>query len=236
MSAANHLRMALGGIDGKGLTAQFLANPEAVTTVAENCERLALWTNALRVADPDNQAAPFLLEMQRSSHDVAALLALALYVPAAAAMRASCETALYYTYFRSHLAELTTLATKADYYISKAEILAFHEIHSSSYRHASRDFGFPGALNSWYSSVSRIVHGQLPGRWGRRLALEDTKHDQSILKAALETFTKGVQVTHTLLLLTAGAELWGRVHHEAKKALLKGIPAPQRAVLGLDGK
>lgn len=128
------------------------------------------------------------------------------------------------------------MAINGDYYISKVEILDFHKLHSPFYRHASGDFGFPGALNSWYSSVSGIIHGQLPGKWGGRLALEDTKHDETVLRAALETFTKGVQVTHTLLLLTAGAELWGRFHHEAKKALLKGMPASQRAVLDLDGK
>lgn len=236
MSAEDQLRKALGLIDGKVLAAEFLADAAAVTAVAAACERLALWTNVLRTAEPENLATPFLFEMQRSSHDVAALLASAFYVPAAAAMRTACETALYYTYFRNHAAELTTLAMQPEYFISKAEVLDFHKQHSPHYRRVGRDFGFPGVLDTWYSRVSAIVHGQLPGAWGRRLALEDTKHEPPVLKVALATFTEGVEVIHLLLLLTAGVELWGRFHHEAKKALLKGMPAQRRTLLGLDGK
>jgi hypothetical protein len=236
MAADDQLRKALGAIDGNALIAEFLADPATVTAVAQACERLALWTNALRGAEPENAAIPFLMEMQRSSHDVAALLSTALYVPAAAAMRTACETALYYTFFRSHPAELTTLATDSDYFISKQEILDFHKQHSPLYRKAAREFGFPGGLNKWYSSVSAIVHGQIPGTWGRRLALEDTKHEPAVLKAAVKTLCDGVEVTHILLLLTAGAELWGRFHHEAKRALLKGMPVSRRTLLGLDGR
>lgn len=236
MAADDHLRKALGAIDGKALVAEFLVDGAAVATVAAACERLALWANVLRSAEPENPAAPFLFEMQRSSHDVAALLAAAFYVPAAAAMRAACETSLYYSYFRTHIAELSTLAVRPEYFISKAEILDFHKEHSPYYRRVGRDFGFPTVLDSWYSRVSAIVHGQLPGTWGQRLALEDTKHELPVLKVALATFTEGVEVIHLLLLLTVGAELWGRFHHEAKKALLKGMPAPRRALLGLDGK
>ena len=236
MPVEDQLRQALGVIDGKALMAEFLADAAAVATVATGCERLALWANVLRFAESDNPAAPFLFEMQRSAHDVAALLASALYVPAAAAMRATCETALYYSYFRTHIAELSTLAARPEYFVSKAEVLDFHKEHSPHYRKAGRDFGLPTLLDSWYSRVSAVVHGQLPGTWGQRIALQDTKHDLKVLKVALAMFTEGVEIIHLLLLLTVGAELWARFHHEAKKVLLKGMPSARRSLLELDGK
>lgn len=236
MSADDQLRGALADIDWNELTREFLADGASVSAIAGGCEKLALWTNALRGAEPDNLAAPFLLEMQRSSHDVAGLLATALYVPAAAAMRTACETALYYTFFRSHLAELSSLVARADYYVSKKEILHYHKEHSQRYRQVARDLGFPGRLDTWYSQMSAVIHGQLPGTWGRRLALKDTKYEPAVLVVAQHAFTEGVEVIHFLLLLTVGSELWDRFHHSAKKALLKGVTTAQRTLLGLDGK
>jgi len=68
------------------------------------------------------------------------------------------------------------------------------------------------------------------------MALEETKHEPQVLKLALAMFSEGVDVIHLFLFLTVGVELWGRIHHEAKKSLLKGMPAARRALLGLDGK
>jgi len=235
MSSEASLKASLDSLDAATRITEFVADGSAVTAVALGCERLALWVNTIRSAEPENPSLPFLFEMQRSSHDVAALLATAFYVPAAAAMRSSCETAMYYSFFRSHTVELTTLATDPSYYISKKEILDFHKQHSPAYVNNARDFGFPSILNEWYSRVSAVVHGQLPGAWGRRVSLDKTKHDQKVLAVALKTFAEGVHVIDLFLLLTVGAELWGRVHHESKKLLLKGVPAPKRALLGLDG-
>ena len=236
MSAENSLKSALNSLDGGSRISEFIANEKAVTSVADSCAQIALWANTIRDAEPSNPALAFLYEMQRSSHDVAALLANAFYVPCAAAMRSCCETALYYTYFRTHQVELVTLASNPNYYISKQEILDFHKLHSPKYAKFSRGLGFPTVINEWYSRVSAVVHGQLPGAWGTRLALSDTKHEQKVLNIALKTFAEGTQTIHLLLLLTVGGELWGSFHHEAKRILLKGIPAATRTQLELDGK
>ena len=164
MSAEDQLRKALGLIDRKVLAAEFLADGAAVTAVAAACERLALWTNVLRTAEPENLAAPFLFEMQRSSHDVAALLASAFYVPAAAAMRAACETALYYTYFRNHAAELTTLAMNPEYFISKAEVLDFHKQHSPHYRRVTETSVFRASWTHGIAAYRRLFMVNSPGR------------------------------------------------------------------------
>lgn len=236
MDAEKHLRKSLAAIDGNKLITEFLNNDPVVESIANNCSRIALWANSLSEAEADNLAVPFLFEMQRASHDVAALLALSLYVPAAAAMRSMGETALYYTYFRTHFSELATLTSKPDYFVSKLEVLEFHKIHSVRYRLASKDVGFPGAFDAWYSKVSAIVHGQLPGAWGNRLALAETAHTPSVLAEAVKTFTDGVELVDLLLFLTAGGELWDRFHHSAKRTFLKGMSAQRRAILSLDGK
>ena len=192
MNAEKLLEDALNALDGRSRINEFVADAKAITGVASSCAQLAIWVNTLSAAEPDNPALAFLYEMQRSSHDVAALLATAFYVPAAAAMRSCCETALYYTYFRSHPVELTTLASNPDFYVSKQEILDFHKLHSIKYAKCSRELGFPSRLNEWYSRISAIVHGQLPGAWGARLALEDTRHQVKVLSIALKTFIDGV--------------------------------------------
>jgi hypothetical protein len=236
MDPEAHLRKSLAAIDGHALIAEFLKNGPVVEAVAGNCARVALWANSLREAEPDNLAVPFLFEMQRASHDVAALLAMSLYVPAAASMRSMGETALYYTYFRTHFSELATLASKPDFFVSKSEILEFHKTHSVKYRLVAKDVGFPGVFDVWYSRVSAIVHGQLPGAWGARQALADTAHNPTILADAVKTFSDGVDLVDLLLFLTAGGEFWDRFHHSAKRVLLKGMSAPRRVLLGLDGK
>src|ERR1022692_2142089 len=102
MSAEAQLRASLLSINGNALVAEFCSNGESVKAVADCCERIALWSNTIRLAEPENGALAFIAEMQRASHDVAALLAFSFYVPAAASMRSAAETALFYSYFRNH--------------------------------------------------------------------------------------------------------------------------------------
>src|SRR5436309_5435628 len=157
MSSADQLRDALSAIDANALVAEFIADKPSLEAVGKSCEMLALWANTLQAVDAEGSASAFLAEMQRSSHDVAALIATALYVPAAAAMRAICETALYYTYFRRHPVELATLVALPDYFVTKADILDFHKQHSPVYRDVAKGLGFPGKLDLWYSKISAIV-------------------------------------------------------------------------------
>lgn len=236
MSASDFLKSALGAIDSNSLIAEFVSDRAVVECVADSCELLALWCNELISCDPENLACPFLMEIQRASHDVAALLALALYVPAAASMRASCEAALYYSYFRTHSTELATLASCPSYFISKKEIIEFHKDHTVGYQKGHKIFGFPGILDRWYSQTSAIIHGQLPGTWGRRLALADTRHDSIILNTAVTEFRVGVSIINLFLLMTAGFENWSNIHHTAKMRFLKGLSPEDRAALCLDGK
>jgi len=229
------LEKALRAIDYSKLTDEFLAHPLAKEIVTGCAQKISLWSNALRDADPSCLANPFLAEMQRACHDIAALFALALYVPSAAAMRSMAETCLYYTYYRTHSVELVTLASGSDHYISKKEMLEFHKIHTPTYRSHAHAIGIPSKFNDWYSELSSIVHGQLPGKWGKRLSLADTKHSVNTLDDALKKLQDGVEAIHLLLCLTAGNDLWSRFHPKVKTALLKGMKAEHRGLLGLDG-
>ena len=236
MSTSESLRSALQAVNPNLLLAEFIQHDDHLQSIADGCAKIAIWSNTLSSVEPENPARPFLAEMQRASHDVAILVATALYVPAATAMRSALETALYYSYFRSHSAELTTLATLPNFYLSKKEILDYHKIHSPFYREYARDFGYPTRLEEWYSRISAIIHGQIPGTWGRRLAIAEMAHDDSVMQDSVISFTDGVDVIHRLFLLTAGAELWGAFHHESKRALSAGIPPDLRSKLNLDGR
>src|SRR5260221_11290517 len=101
---------ALKAVDWNINVDRFLNNANAVDTISKGNLRLAVGSKQLENSDKHNPALCFIRELQVAGHNVAALAALALYKPAAASMRTILEAALYYSYFRTHISELATLA------------------------------------------------------------------------------------------------------------------------------
>ena len=105
----------------------FLQNSKELICLS-NCNlKLAVWSKEFESIDLGNPALSFIREMQQAGHHAAILISLALYKPSAASMRTILETALYYSYFRTHLEELSTLAANINWYMSKAEICSDSE-------------------------------------------------------------------------------------------------------------
>src|SRR5687768_15554589 len=133
----------------------------------EGCNaRLAIWSKEIEDADRRNLALPFVREMQSSGHSVPALTALAMYKAAAAGMRTVLESALYYTYFRSHPVEMATLVRVPEFYASKNDIIGFHNTHTDGFKELQVKLGLVSELTTWYSATSAVIHGQRPGAWG----------------------------------------------------------------------
>lgn len=196
--------------------------------------RIAVWSKQLENCDGKNPAICFIREMQAAAQQGAALIGLCLYKASAASIRTVLEASLYYTYFRTHPSELSSLIRVDKYFIRKSEIIDYHRVHTPKFMEYQELFGLLGNLEQWYSKVSAIVHGQIPGAWNEHSSLSEIGFSAVTHKLALEKFLSGEKLTHEILLCTAGKTLWSGFATDTKKFLIKGMPGEKREALGLD--
>lgn len=228
------LGAALAAVDWNRNVSDFLKDAKLTEAIATANFRLAVWAKQFENIDKDNPALSFIREMQVSGHYVAALTALSLYKAAAASMRTMLETALYYSYFRTHPSELATLARDSNFFVVKADLLEFHKQHTPDFPALQQKLGLVVKLNAWYGFVSSITHGQIPGEWVEHKSLADMKHNKSALDIVVTTFCEGEELVHRLFLCTVGRVLWDTFSTPAKKYLIKGLHGDVKAALGLD--
>lgn len=231
---ADKLVDAVSAVDWNGNVAAFVADKTAVEKLASASLRIAIWSRQLEACDNNNPALSFIREMQVANQSVSALIALALYKAAAAGMRATVESALYYTYFRGHPVELATLVRDPTYHVSKTSIVEYHKQHTVGFKDKQAKLGLIDRLEAWYSQISAIIHGQLPGVWVLHTALKDTAHVDETSTEAVEMFVAAADIVHRLFLATVAAELWNGFSTPAKGKLLAGFPGDVKAVLALD--
>jgi hypothetical protein len=106
----NKLKDTLLSINWTANINSFINDGSAIESVVSANYKTAIWARQFEIADKGNPALAFVREMQIASHNVCVLAGLSLYKPAAGAIRAMVESALYYSFFRMHLTELETLA------------------------------------------------------------------------------------------------------------------------------
>jgi hypothetical protein len=198
--------------------------------------RIAVWSKQLETADEGNPALCFIREMQVAAQQGVALLGLCVYKAAAASTRTLLETCLYYTYFRTHPEECATLVRDVKYFVTKSEMLEYHRKHTRDFMKYQNLFGLIGNLETWYSNISAVVHGQIPGAWNAHSALQEIGFDPETHSLAAEALLSGEDLAHHVLLCTAGKRLWTSFSPDAKTFLVKGLPGEKRASLGLDAK
>ncbi|WP_237479795.1 hypothetical protein [Lichenibacterium dinghuense] len=122
------------------------------------------------------------------------------------------------------------------FYVSKMEIVEFHKTHTPSFSECQAAFGLVGRLQTWYSEMSAVVHGQVPGVWNAHSAIHEIAFSKPTHDRAVAAVMKAEQLSHEILLCTAGKELWSGIAPDAKLVLLKGIPGATKAALALDSK
>lgn len=231
---ATKLKTALNSVGWDDNVSEFLKNLTAVETIAKANLRLAVWCKQFEDVDKGNPALCFTRELQVAGHHVAALTALALYKPAAGSMRAVLETALYYSYFRTHISELSTLVREPEYFVSKNDLLEFHKTHTPDFKRLQNMLGLVTRLNKWYSSVSAIIHGQIPGKWVEYTEVANIKYTQATLGIVVDTFKECEEIVHRLFLCTVGRELWDAFSSTAKRHLIAGLSGTVKAAFRLD--
>lgn len=234
MSAKN-LESEISAVDWNANVAAFLKDGSAAESLTKSALRLAVWSKQLEIADRGNPALAFVREMQVSSQSVAALTALALYKPAASAMRTMVETALYYTFFRTHSTELATLVRDQGYFLQKYDLVEYHKRHTPKFNELQNKVGLLQKLEEWYKYISSIVHGQLPGGWISHTSIAQIKLDGKILAIVVSRFVQAEELIHLLFLCTAGRDLWHDFSLNAKRAILTGMSADVKAAFELDG-
>ncbi|WP_147477172.1 hypothetical protein [Corallococcus sp. AB038B] len=228
------LKISLESIAWKDNINHYLSIPSIPLEMAKGSLRLAIWSKQLEDTDTGNPALSFIREMQIAGHHAVMLTSIALYKPAAAAMRTALETALYYTYFRTHPTELATLTRNEGYYTDRKEIIDFHKTHTPSFVESEKEFGLISNLGKWYARISAIVHGQLPGKWTTHTALANLAHSDALISAAAKEWTAGEELIHQLFLCTVGRVFWGGFSSTSKQQLLAGLHGKTRTTLGLD--
>lgn len=217
--------------------------PKNITTFASDAPRaeriglinyrMALWSIELETADKGNLALSFIREAQVAGHYVACLISLALYKPAAASMRAIVDCVLHYSYFRSHPAELATLARRPDYFVDKKTIIDYHRNHTRDFIDKQHTLGVISRLDFWYSEISAIIHGQVPGKWVTHLSLKDIEFDGDVCELGILRFEETGDIVNRFLLSTVAEAFWFRFTKDGKQEFLKGLTPKQKKALGL---
>lgn len=226
------LKSALQFVNWNANVATFVQAPSRLNKLTSCCTRIGLFTHELSFQDYDNPALPFLQEMKASAFQVPACLALGLAKPAAGLMRATVESALYYTYFRSHHRELRTLVTKSSYYLSRRQIVEYHKQHTPDFGKLDEVICLVDKMEKWYGEVSAIVHGQIPGVWTSK-SLARTSALKEEVKAPVKIFERATEIIQLTFLMTISNEDWEGINPIARAHLLKGLSSTQLTALAL---
>ena len=230
---AKELLAVLTKIDWPDSVAKFGTEDAHVTRLTESLNRLALWSREFEDSESSNPAIEFVREMQIQGIYTVTLASISLYRPAAAAMRAALEAALYYSYFRTHPAELSTIARSATYHLSKEDILEFHQIHTMGFPEREKCLNLVTELREWYRRISSVVHGKKPGSWVVHTGIADIKYNAKTLKLLVDECSTVAILINNLFLTTCGHDLWPGFSVESKRMLLKGLSGQVKTTLGL---
>ena len=221
---------ALNDVQWLDSVTNFVADATSLQKIERGCRLVSIWNQELSFQYCHNPALSFLQEMKASLFFIPACFAVGLYKPAASSMRSAVENALYFSYFCDHAVELQTLVRDKSFYISKKKIVEYHLLHTPFFKDKQEAIGLSSELESWYSEISAIIHGQIPGVWSSQ-ALKDTAHNAKALKVALREFSRAIQIINYTFLLTVPEEIWEGMSSSARQFLLSGMSSARKIVL-----
>ena len=209
----------------------FRNHSSSINSFERGCHLIAVWAHELRVQHYDNPAVAFLMEMQASASTVPPCVSLGLYKPGAVSMRSALENSLYFSYFATHPSELHSQVSGVDYYATKTGIVDFHKKHTVGFADKQKAIGLLSELESWYSEISAIIHGQKPGTWSNR-SLVNTAFDKELDDLSSEAFSRCVAIINMIFLTTTPDEIWEGFNTQSRRRFLKGFSRQKKAVIG----
>lgn len=230
------LKAELSKIDWQANISAALATTAVAEKIDSCAKKNAIWVFQVSLAEANNPAKPFLLEVASLSQQAPALACCGYYRSAVSSARSIVESALYYTFFRSHPQELSTLLRDPKYYISKGDVLDFHRQHTVNFNSFQSRLGLVSSLDLWYQKVSAITHSQVPGALAGGLNLSDIKFDNALFSESMEMVFDAWRIVEALFFSTLSQDLWRLFAPDAKDQLTKGMPGDTREALGLDKK
>lgn len=234
MSVSEKLLAALDAVQLDGNLNSFKSDVGKVNRMATTGYKFAVWARELEENDKGNAALCFIREMEIAAQFVAVLIGFSLYKPAAASMRAIIETCLYFSYFRTHQTELSTLVRSKSYYVTRSDIFDYHLIHTPDFKSRQNAINLKNRLDECYSKLSAIVHGQLPGVWVKHQSIKDITFHNELCDLAIAEFDNCYEVVRRLFLCTVAQECWDGFSTSSKKLILKALSGEEKEALSLD--
>lgn len=228
------LRDALLSVDWNANVKEFLADKDKAEELHGCSLVIAYWAKQFENIDKRNSALSFIREMQASGFNVCSLAALGQYKPASAAIRNVFESALYYTFFRTHPSELETLSRDHTFFLFKNDIVEYHKKHTPDFINLQNYFSWISKAGIWYNKISSVVHGKIPGEWVDYNSVSEIKYSHKTLCLVIESYKEGVELVNYLFLCTVAREFWQNISKTAKRIFLKGISGETKAALGMD--
>ncbi|ELP6741180.1 hypothetical protein WD376_004259 [Vibrio vulnificus] len=196
---------------------------EIYTIGEKSLVKLSNWCRQIENVYNNNPSLPFIREAQVSAQDFFCLVSLGLYKSSASSLRTILESFLYFSYFKDHPVELNSLINVAKYYISKADILAYHNLHTPDFTDRSRRVGLTSRLEKSYAKISAIVHGQMPGVWHSSPSLANKRYDKDLVKEAINEFVEVVGIVNLMMLMLISDEDWNNIDQKVKAILINGV-------------
>jgi len=228
------LSIALTAVDWSENISAFVTDEDLLNRLAATGMTFAVWARQLESSDQGNPALCFIRELQMAAQHTALLIGAGLYKPAAASIRTVVESALYYSYFRTHATELATLARNSGFYIDKKYVIEFHKIHTQKFLDTQKKIGLLSRLDEWYSKISAVLHGQIPGAWTSYTSIKQIKYSKESAEIAISTFEEAEKIVRLLFLSTVAQDFWNSFTTTSKKRLLSGLSGDQKIALNLD--
>jgi len=225
------LQTKLAQIDWGAIASDSLSEDAGFSEIQVNCKLMTAWLNELCDMYEGNYALSFLKEAHVSMNDYCTSMSVALYKLSAASMRTILESILYYSYFKDHTKEFHTLINDSSYYLSRTEVLEYHYKHTRNFKEGSKELNLIASMDSFYSEVSAIIHGQIPGVWQPNLTLNSRSHCQKTFNCSVKQFKTLVKIINQFLIIHLTEEEWKSINFRSREVFLKGLKPKTKLVI-----
>lgn len=225
----NNLSTQITSIDWNNNCTQSTQELDLFNKIESASIKLAIWCKIIENVYNKNLALPFIREAQVSMQDFCCLISLGLYKSSASSLRTILESFLYFSYYKDHYVELNSLLNGV--FISKSEILEYHQIHTIHFKNKSQHIGLSNNISILYSELSAIIHGQKPGSWHSSVEISNKCFNSSLACEAAGHYIKLIELINYFMLIIIPDDEWLSLDLHFKQKLLHFIDSKKKDIL-----